>query len=873
MKRNFSWENFGIDFLKAVLYHPKTPDRFRLKYETNDIETLTNKLGYMCACPDERFVRRYKDVIADEFFANSVALVSLFKTLERNHYSDVKIGTEEEMLNRLRTMRLTSTVITAILTELYRKGRVISEDAELAQFAAPKTIDLTLAQGNEIPLRPYQQEAADALKKHFVEEDKDAGVLVMPTGSGKTRVAVSFLLNDMVANGWQVIWLTHRAMLIDQTAEAIYSNSPVIKLRNQEKNTFKMVCVSGSHSTVRATAKDDDVIIFGVQALIRNLPYLQGCLKDRVMIIVDEMHHSIAPSYQTIIQEIRSKCAQTKLLGLTATPVRMQDYDTARLMKLFGNIIIYSVSMNELIVQGILSTPEYISVDTDIDFSLTITVDEEKYMTKWGELSPELLERMTNTAERNKIIVDTYLNNKEKFGKTLVFALNAEHCISLSEDFRREGVKSDYLYYGHTGNDEKLQKFKNGELDVLVNINICSEGTDIPDIQTVFLCRPTGSDVLLMQCIGRGMRGVDSGGTEKCYIVSFNDVWGRFNYWLNPQFIIDNELADETSSQTDGTPERPDETYTVPWEAIRYLLDNIKAEYEGQISGEVALPAGWIDAIDTDGADRRVLVFESQLSGYKQLRANKDLLKECSAAEILDRFFPEFGLQPSFEDIQILKAHYEFTGEFPHIYPLQNRKQIDAGVIAKQLMDENTGIADMETKLKTIFEENSKIINSIYGSYDQYRLRIFDFLKYKNGIVPVGMKIEELPDEMIPFEYGNAYDLQELVSEVKAEMFDNDYEPDIPVRWTKRPYKMYFGQYKWSADNDLSKSSIQINCILNSKQVNRETVKLIIYHELLHRDNHSHNKEFYFEEHKFPNWTEHNRRLYNDFAVFDISEW
>ena len=881
MKRKFSWSNFGVDFLRRVIYHPNTPASKKPRGEMYDIDALSAKVGYLYAYPNDRFVKKYKDVIIDCFLANSVYLVDLFRRLEKRNYSDVRVGSEEEMLERLRGMKMTSTVVSMILDEMYRYGKFVPEDYESTLFSTPKIIDLKSVSAKEIPLRNYQQDAKDALYKHFIENDKDSGVLVMPTGSGKTRVAAAFLLEDMIPEGRQIIWLTHRSMLIEQTAETIYSLSPSIKTKAPEKESFEMVCVSGSHSTIMRTGKNDDVIIFSVQTLIRNLPFLKGFLRDNVLIICDESHHALAPSYGTVIKEIRSICKSAKLLGLTATPVRMNDYDTAALMKIFDNNIVYSVSLNELIVSGVLSRPEYIPVNTSVDFSSVLTVDEKKYIEKWGELPPELLDKMGQIAERNKLIVDTYLKNKKEFGKTIVFAVNFEHCRSLCEDFSSAGVNCDYIYCAHSGNEEKINDFKAGNIDILININMLTEGSDIPDIQTVFLTRPTGSDVLLMQMIGRGMRGVDCGGTETVNIVSFNDIWGRFNYWLDPKFVIENEFNDENAvSEYDETIAASDEEIIegkpIPWEALRYLLDNIHVSYAGETQREVALPSGWMDVVDSDGADRRILVFESQSSGYLELRKHKDLLEDkdgYSAQKIIFECFPDFGLTPSEEDIDIIASHYRLTGVFPHIYPFSGRKKIDAGCVAADLKARNVGIDDAGKEISRLYDENEDIIRSIYGTRQDYHMEVFKYLSNKDGIVPAGMRIEEIPDEQIEFTYGDYYNLDELVSEVKKEMFNDDYGTDIPVRWTRRPYKQYFGEYRWSHDNDLSKSKININCILNSDKVKKEVVKFVIYHEMLHRDNHKHNKEFRIAEHKYPDWPEIERVLYNDFNYYDIKEW
>jgi predicted metal-dependent hydrolase len=87
-----------------------------------------------------------------------------------------------------------------------------------------------------------------------------------------------------------------------------------------------------------------------------------------------------------------------------------------------------------------------------------------------------------------------------------------------------------------------------------------------------------------------------------------------------------------------------------------------------------------------------------------------------------------------------------------------------------------------------------------------------------------------------------------------------------PISWTRRPMEGYFGQYtKWE-DRD----QIKINSLLNSPDVPRETVKYVIYHELLHRDNMTHDQAFRHLEHQYPNWTQHERFLDFTFPKFDI---
>ena len=288
------------------------------------------------------------------------------------------------------------------------------------------------------------------------------------------------------------------------------------------------------------------------------------------------------------------------------------------------------------------------------------------------------------------------------------------------------------------------------------------------------------------------------------------------------------------------------------------------------------MPAGWINAVDEDGADRTLLVFESQLEGYKALREHKEMLASssgCTPQQILETCFSGFGLQPRAEEIEILMSHYRLTGEFPHIFPLSGRKSIDPTLVAAQCKAQNVGVADLEAKLAALYQAHRDMIDCLYGSFEAYRGVVFDHLSGRASAVPLGLKIEEIPDETIDFTYGGYYDLQELTEEVKAEMFGESDAFEIPVAWTPRPYKSYYGQYRClEEENPIVRDRILINCMLDSEKISREAVKYVIYHELLHRENHTHNKAFREKEHLYPNWTELERELDRVYRRFEITE-
>ncbi len=866
MRNKFDWGNFNTDFLKSILYSERTKSTYRPSPMTDDKERLVRYITSLCPKPDEHFVRRYRKEITEHFFAGSGRLYHLFEKLEKRHYSTAKTGSMDSMLEQLEHMRLTSTLLNLILAELRQAGKNKDSEAEMSIFTTPKRMDLSSCIPGDLPLKSYQKKAVESLKTYFLEQDKRAGMLVMPTGSGKTRVATYFLIKDMVAAGWQVIWLAHRHMLLEQTADSMYNGAAgLLKLAAPEKKEFHMICVSKDHSNVKAISREDDVVIGSVQTLFRNMPYLQAVTRDKVMIVVDEAHHTQARSYRKIIEEIQRVSSSVKLLGLTATPSRMTDLDTARLMTIFDNTIIYEVMPSSLIAKNILSRPECIKVDTNIDFETTITLQEEKYIRKWGELSPQTMERMAKVKERNTLIADEYIRNREKYGKTLIFALNAEHCISLSEELQKRGVRCDYLYSLHDENKEKIERFKRGDLDVLVNIQIMTEGSDVPDIQTVFLTRPTSSDVLLMQMIGRGMRGKEYKGTENLYVVDFHDMWGRFNEWLSPEHVLFPFMATD-----DEIRERSSKSVLIPWAQIHDILEGIEVRYpmNGALPSLAILPVGWYDIDDENCEDRKLLVFDCQVNRYEELLKNKERTFEdpdYTGKMALDEFFGGFDLKPKARDLQLFLDTYR--KEEPQLYLFTEQKEIDAYALSRTLLAENVGIADLDTRIADHYDAHKDLIDSVYGGPEEYRQRVIDFIRYPNGIAPLGMRIEEIPEESLYLDRTPVYDLEELTGEVVRECFAEEPYGKLPkLCWTERPMMGYFGKYE-PRDGD---PVVTINCALNSCDVPPEAVKYVINHELLHRDEKHHTKKFRTMEHRYPNWTEQERFLDVTFPKFDL---
>lgn len=129
-------------------------------------------------------------------------------------------------------------------------------------------------------------------------------------------------------------------------------------------------------------------------------------------------------------------------------------------------VVPYSEAMSDLIAKGILASPEFIRRETGENFEPVISIDEEKLIRRYGELPETLVNKIALSNVRNELIINEYLNHKDQYGKTLIFALNILHCRFLYEELKRRGVKCDYIYSGLEGNSATINAFKNGEIDV-----------------------------------------------------------------------------------------------------------------------------------------------------------------------------------------------------------------------------------------------------------------------------------------------------------------------------------------------------------------------------------------------------------------------
>src|SRR6266540_4608130 len=340
-------------------------------------------------------------------------------------------------------------------------------------------------------LYPFQKEAKDAVLGHW-EKGNPAALISLPTGSGKTIVFSDILQSSLSGTTDKGLVLVHRDELLRQAIEKLNFVWPGVKV-----------------SSVDATRDNfrGQITIASVMSIVRRLHKIPRIHK----VVTDEAHHASATSWLKIYNRIRELLPDWQHLGVTATPIRSKG--SSDLETIFGKPV-YGKSIFELIVEGYLSPLKGMEVRTQVSV--------EDVGIQVGDFIAEELSRVINTRQRNQLVVENYLELAAD-RKALVFAADLNHAKSLAEIFKAKGVSAAWVS-GETPLSLRrsfLEKLRRGELKVIVNCMVFTEGFDEPSLDAILVARPTRSLVLYCQMIGRGLRPYP--GKKNCLFVDFVD--------------------------------------------------------------------------------------------------------------------------------------------------------------------------------------------------------------------------------------------------------------------------------------------------------------------------------------------------------------
>lgn len=380
------------------------------------------------------------------------------------------------------------------------------------------------------PLRDYQEAAHDAILETLAESR--AALMVMPTGTGKTRVL------SAVASSWcgahkgagRVLAIAHREEIVRQLASAIAGEFLQVAIEMGDERAS----MSDLYGSI-------DVVVGSVQSMARRLDRYQP--DDFSLVIIDEAHHHVLDS---LYARIASYFHGAKILGCTATPDR---FDKRGLGGSY-DAVAYAYEIREAIRAGHLCRLRQKLVKVDgLDFS--------KVRKLAGDLNEGDLAKVMNEDGALHGLAEPIVRFAEQ-RPSLVFAVSVDHAHSLAavlNMYAGEGMAR--AIDGSAERDfrrDTLNEFRAGEFQYLVNCQLFTEGTDLPFVSCVAIGRPTGSRALYQQMVGRGLR--TSPGKDDLLVLDFAGNAGKHSLITAPQILgadVGPEVAARAAAKAEET--------------------------------------------------------------------------------------------------------------------------------------------------------------------------------------------------------------------------------------------------------------------------------------------------------------------------------
>ena len=365
-------------------------------------------------------------------------------------------------------------------------------------------------------LRDYQIEICESVREAF--KNYRSVMMQMPTGTGKTVVLASlvqqFLDKSLERRDQhcQVLIVAHRIELTEQMGEHL------------KRYGIEYGVIAGGRKTKEA----EPVIVASIQTLSSKLSSLSSILSPS-LIIIDEAHHAVAKTYR----QLWDVWPEARFLGLTATPYRLSGEGFTDLF----DVLVDSWSMKRFIAEGWLSAFDYYSIRPDSDDQKLI--DNLKKRGADGDFQ---MKELHDTLDVTPCI-ERLFESFEQFAfdmKGIVYAIDIAHAEHIAEYYREQGVNALALSSKTDMKERKEaveafrassvivhhQLLKDKPIQVLVSVDLFSEGFDCPDVEFIQIARPTLSLAKYLQMIGRGLR--PNKGKECCTIIDNVGMYRRF---------------------------------------------------------------------------------------------------------------------------------------------------------------------------------------------------------------------------------------------------------------------------------------------------------------------------------------------------------
>ena len=336
----------------------------------------------------------------------------------------------------------------------------------------------------EIKLFDYQEDMKERIEKAL--RLHRSVMAQMPTGTGKTYLLTAVIDSFVSNNPMEKVWIVaHRRELVSQIDETV--------------RKFHSYSASNTSSLLLS------VKAMSIQWLMRHYDEIE---EEPGMIVIDEAHHALAKTYK----EMWKRFPNAKFLGLTATPCRLNGKGFTDLF----DVLVQSWDVPEFISKGRLATYDFVSIKSDGVTQRLI--DSLQKRGADGDYQNKEMDMLLN----KKPSIERLYRSLEEYGKDrkgIVYAINISHAQKITKLYQEHGVKAIAIdsKTPATERQQDIEAFKKGDIQVLVNVDIFSEGFDCPDVEFVQLARPTLSLAKYLQMVGRGLRVAK--GKKNCVII------------------------------------------------------------------------------------------------------------------------------------------------------------------------------------------------------------------------------------------------------------------------------------------------------------------------------------------------------------------
>lgn len=400
------------------------------------------------------------------------------------------------------------------LRQLRQQRASATEDEDLESTSIPPRFE-TVRRGTSVELFDFQADLVELITKLVSDSRADrVGLVSLPTGAGKTRTACTACLR-LLASGKvsRVLWVAPSNELLAQAISAF----KLISTQGEGPDTF----IAARFIGAGASEPDGPIVFFATSQLLasrvksgaENLPRLD-------LLVFDEAHYALAPSYRRAVSSLRK--AGVALVGLTATPGRVGEEETEGLTDLFNNRLLISQRLGRRPIEslrekGILSSVVFRRINFDGSGPGTFLSRRHRRTLPIDQLSSH----PGRFAATLGAIVDIPRDER-----AIVFAGSLEHAAALATGLRAHDISVGVVsgYQEPIVRSRILQSFQEGHIRVLLNKSVLIAGYDCPATRHVFLTVPVSSAIAFEQMVGRASRGPLVGGNSESYVWQLDDM-------------------------------------------------------------------------------------------------------------------------------------------------------------------------------------------------------------------------------------------------------------------------------------------------------------------------------------------------------------